>query len=256
MRSCSEWAVVLLCIVMVLLVSWQGHVDGRRNRRRKGEAVERWRGRSVGWGRRERVGVWEGGRQGVGVREPRHGGRQRCRRGLVVGGQVGDPRGGRGTGQGGGRVVIRWQEPHEVKAAGVEAGGAPGSHHQDLLGVVVEGGDAGWHADSEGEPGNTDGDTEGTGRVGNICVEGVYSCVTWSTAQRVRSHFGPRKNATSRNSGKVRFTSVFLKFFSQNKQLKQVSKHNAITSRTHTNTHTHYSKNNSKTLQNSSSVGQ
>lgn len=84
----------------------------------------------------------------MGVREPRSGGRQRCRRGLVVRRQVGDPGGRRGTGQGDGRVrrgVIRsrGQEPREVKAAGVEARGASGSHHQDFLGVVVEGGDAG-----------------------------------------------------------------------------------------------------------------
>lgn len=59
---------------------------------------------------------------------------------------MGDPGGRRGTGQGDGwvcRGVIRRQEPHEVKAAGVEAGGTSGSHHQDLLGVVVQSGDTG-----------------------------------------------------------------------------------------------------------------
>lgn len=98
----------------------------------------------MGGGRRE--GVRVGQRQGAGVREPRSGGRWRCCRGLIIGRQVGDAGGRRGTGQGEGwvrRRVIRWQEPHEVKAAGVEARVAPGSHHQDLLGVVVQGGDAG-----------------------------------------------------------------------------------------------------------------
>lgn len=57
---------------------------------------------------------------------------------------MGDPRGRRGTGQGHGGVgrgVVWswWQEP--VKTAGVEAGATPGSHHQDLLGVVVKSGD-------------------------------------------------------------------------------------------------------------------
>lgn len=61
---------------------------------------------------------------------------------------MGDPGRRRRTGQGDGRVrrrVIRsgWHEPQELKAAAVEARVAPGSHHQDLLGVVVESGDAG-----------------------------------------------------------------------------------------------------------------
>lgn len=66
--------------------------------------------------------------------------------GLVVRRQVGDPGRGRGTGQGGARVpggVVRRQEAHKVEAAGVEAGAVPGAHHQHVLGVVVEGGDAG-----------------------------------------------------------------------------------------------------------------
>ena len=57
-----------------------------------------------------------------------------------------DPGGRRGTSKSDGWVrwgVIRWKEPHKVEAAGVEARGAPGSHHQDLLGVVVQSGDAG-----------------------------------------------------------------------------------------------------------------
>lgn len=78
---------------------------------------------------------------------------------LVVGGQVGYPRrGGRGSGRGqggaGGCVVGRQEE---VEAAGVEGGEAPGTHHQHVLGVVVEGGDAGRHADGEGEPGHANG---------------------------------------------------------------------------------------------------
>lgn len=76
---------------------------------------------------------------------------------------MGDPGGRRGTGQGDGwvcRGVVRRQEPRKGKAAGVEARVASGSHHQDLLGVVVQSGDAGRHADSEGEPGHTGGDTE------------------------------------------------------------------------------------------------
>lgn len=78
---------------------------------------------------------------------------------LVVGGQVGYPRwgrGGSGSRQGGtgGRVVGRQEE---VEAAGVEGGETPGSNHQHVLGVVVEGGDSGRHADGEGEPGHTGG---------------------------------------------------------------------------------------------------
>lgn len=33
--------------------------------------------------------------------------------------------------------------------------------------------------------------------VGKICVEGVYSCVTWYAAEQVHSHFGLRDIATS-----------------------------------------------------------
>lgn len=82
---------------------------------------------------------------------------------------MGDPRRRRrrqGAGEVGGWVwwrVIRsgWQESHEVKAAGVEAGDAPGPHHQDLFGVVVQGGDTCGHADGEGQPGHTGGDRGG-----------------------------------------------------------------------------------------------
>lgn len=61
---------------------------------------------------------------------------------------MGDPRGRERAGQGGGRVwrgVVRcrWQEPRKVEAARIKAGGSPGTHHQNLFGVVVEGGDAG-----------------------------------------------------------------------------------------------------------------
>lgn len=59
---------------------------------------------------------------------------------------MGYPGGRRGASHGEGWVrgsVIRWQEPHEVEAAGVEARETPWSHHQDLLGVVVQGGDTG-----------------------------------------------------------------------------------------------------------------
>lgn len=111
--------------------------DGGRERRGgQGEAVERGRGCRVGRGRREGVRVSQGKRVGVG--EPRRSGRRR----LVVWRQVGDHggrrRGGQGDGQvWGGVVGSRWQEAHEVKAAGVEAGATPGPHHQDLLGVVV-----------------------------------------------------------------------------------------------------------------------
>lgn len=99
------------------------------------------------------------------MREPQRGGRQRCRQGLVVGRQVRYSRGRRGTGHGGGwvcRGVIRsrWQEPHEVEAAGVKARVMPRPHHQDLLGVVVQSGDTSRHADSEGNPGHADGDRE------------------------------------------------------------------------------------------------
>lgn len=66
---------------------------------------------------------------------------------------------------GGGIVRNWWQQPHEVEAAGVEVGAAPRLHHQESLGVVVEGGDAGRHADSEGEPGDA-GETDGGGEEG------------------------------------------------------------------------------------------
>lgn len=57
---------------------------------------------------------------------------------------MGYPGWGRGAGcsEGGAcRGVIGWQE--KIEAAGVEAGETPWSHHEDRLGVVVEGGDAG-----------------------------------------------------------------------------------------------------------------
>lgn len=103
--------------------------------------------------RRRGEGAWEHLR----VRQPLRG-----RRRLEVGRQVGDAGGGRGTGGWvrGGRVRSWWQQPHQVEAAGVEVGVAPRLHHQDSLGVVVEGGDAGRHADSEGEPGDA-GETGG-----------------------------------------------------------------------------------------------
>lgn len=80
---------------------------------------------------------------------------------LEVGRQVGDAGRGRWTGRRVRRGVVRhgWQQPLKVEAAGVELRGAPRPHHQDCLGVVVEGGNAGQHADSEGEPGNT-GETQ------------------------------------------------------------------------------------------------
>lgn len=56
---------------------------------------------------------------------------------------MGDVWGGLWTGQGdgwvwGGVIRSRWQEPHEVKAAAVEARVTPGSHHQHPLCVVVQ----------------------------------------------------------------------------------------------------------------------
>lgn len=113
--------------------------------------MEGGRGRGVDRLRGERLRVVEGQRTRVG--QPPSGDRSRR---LVVGGQVGYARrgrGGSGHGQGGagGRVVGRQEE---VEAAGVEGREAPGSHHQHVLGVVVEGGDAGRHADGEGEPGH------------------------------------------------------------------------------------------------------
>lgn len=68
---------------------------------------------------------------------------------------------GGADGQVWGRGVIRSrrQEPHEVEAEGSVV--VPGSHHQDLLCVVVEGGDAGRHTDGEGQPRHTDDDKEG-----------------------------------------------------------------------------------------------
>lgn len=76
---------------------------------------------------------------------------------------MGDERGGERSSQGDGWVwggVVRswWQESHKVKAARVEVGGAPGTHHQDLFGVVVEGGDTRRHADGEGKPGHAGGE--------------------------------------------------------------------------------------------------
>lgn len=78
---------------------------------------------------------------------------------------MGDERGGEWGSQGngwvwGGVVRSRWQEPHKVKAARVEVRGAPGTNHQDLFGVVVEGGDPRRHADSEGEPSHAEGRAE------------------------------------------------------------------------------------------------
>lgn len=67
----------------------------------------------------------------------------------------------------GGIVRNWWQQPHKVKAAGVEVGVAPRLHHQDSFGVVVEGGDASRHADDEGEPGDAgETDRRGEGRGG------------------------------------------------------------------------------------------
>lgn len=139
---------------MVLLVP----VPGSRRRcglRGKRQAVEGGRGLGVGRVRGEGLGVVEGQRARVQVREPPGGDRGRR---LVVGGEVGYPRRGRGRGRGqggaGGRVVGRQEE---VEAAGVEGGEAPGPHHQHVLGVVVEGGDAGRHADGEGQPGHAGG---------------------------------------------------------------------------------------------------
>lgn len=62
---------------------------------------------------------------------------------------------GLGTVGGNGRVwrcVVggRWWGASIDKAAGVQAEAASGPNHQDLLGVVVESGDSGRHADSEG----------------------------------------------------------------------------------------------------------
>lgn len=70
---------------------------------------------------------------------------------------MGDQRGRQGWGEGWvWRGVVGGQDSHKVEAAGVEAGAPPGTHHQDLLSVVVEGGDSGRHADSEGNPGHTE----------------------------------------------------------------------------------------------------
>jgi len=84
-------------------------------------------------GRREGVVAGEG--QGAGV--------------LVVGRQVGDPGGRRGPGR------------RRRGARRQEAGAGPRRRHQHLLGVVVEGGDAG-----EGEPRHADGDGERRLRAG------------------------------------------------------------------------------------------
>lgn len=100
----------------------------------------------------------------MGVREPWSGGggRQCFRRGVIVGRQVGDPRRRQGTGEVGDRIwwcVVRsrWQKSHKVKAAGVEVRGTPGTHHQDLFGIVVQGGDTCSHADGEAKPGHAVG---------------------------------------------------------------------------------------------------
>lgn len=76
----------------------------------------------------------------------------------------------------GGVVWNRWQQPHKVEAAAVEVRVAPRLHHQDSLGVVVEGGDAGRHADSEGDPGHA-GETEGGGGAHRIRLKVCkYTC--------------------------------------------------------------------------------
>lgn len=84
-------------------------------------------------------GGGEGVRERLAVCRPLGGGRR-----LEVGRQVGDAGGRRGTDCCVPRGVVRnrWQQPHKVEAAGVEVGVAPRPHHQDSLGVVVEGGDA------------------------------------------------------------------------------------------------------------------
>lgn len=66
-------------------------------------------------------------------------------------------------------VAVRnwWQQPYKVEAAGVEVAVAPRLRHQDSLGVVVKGGDAGRHADSKGEPGDA-GETDGRGERGSV----------------------------------------------------------------------------------------
>lgn len=73
----------------------------------------------------------------------------------------------------GGIVRNWWQQPHKVEAAGVEVGVAPRLHHQDSLGVVVEGGDARRHADGEGEPGHA-GETDGRGEPCTVSVLKVW----------------------------------------------------------------------------------
>lgn len=79
-------------------------------------------------------------RERLEVCRPLGGGRR-----LEVGRQVGDAGGRRGTDRCVPRGVVRnwWQQPYKVEAAGVEVGVAPWPHHQDSLGVVVEGGDTG-----------------------------------------------------------------------------------------------------------------
>lgn len=101
---------------------------------------------------------------------------------------MGDKGRRRGAGRwvSGGVVRDRWQQPHKVEAAAVEVGVAPRLHHQDSLGVVVEGGDAGRHADSEGDPGHA-GETEGGGGVGGARrqAQGVqaHMCITTTQHQ-------------------------------------------------------------------------
>lgn len=64
--------------------------------------------------------------------------------------------------------------------------------------------------------------------VGNTCVEGVYSCVTWYAAERVHSLWLERKCNKLEH-----WKSVIYLCFSKVVQPKQTA------SRTHTNTHTH-----------------
>lgn len=148
---------------MLPLLSWKCCMDRdggcvRRRWGRQGQAVE-WRSSwRVGCGKRE--GVRMSKRKRLGVCEPRRRARWRGG-GLVVGRQVGDQWGWEGWGQGDGwvwrGVIGSWgQESH--KAAGVEPGGAPGTHHQDLFGVVVQGGDPSSHTDSKGNPGHAEGE--------------------------------------------------------------------------------------------------
>lgn len=180
-ESSSEWAVVLFsiktipvsCCVVTGWSMWGGW-------RGQGQAVVRgWRSRV---GRGEREGVREHERKRLRVCEPgRGGGWWGSWRRLVVRRQVGDEWGGQRSGQADGRVwrcVVggRWHEPHEVKAAGVEVGGAPGTHHQDLFGVVVQSGDTRRHADSEGKPGHADWRREEQQTCLLVCVDNLFTC--------------------------------------------------------------------------------